>query len=158
MLEGVKVTDLKKLPDERGFFAEIFREDWKETVADDRIVQVNLSMMYPGIIKAWHRHRRGQVDYFVVIKGSIKLCVYDESKKQLDEIILSSERLQVARVPGHYWHGSKTLGSEPAFVVYFVTKLYDYNNPDEERKVWNDPSIIDNKTGKSFDWNASPNK
>ncbi|NYZ79013.1 dTDP-4-dehydrorhamnose 3,5-epimerase family protein [Candidatus Micrarchaeota archaeon] len=158
MLEGVKVTDIKKLPDERGFFAEVFRQDWKDFVGNDKIVQVNLSMVYPGIIKAWHRHKRGQVDYFIVPKGAIKLCIYDESKKQLDDITLSGERLQIARVPGHYWHGNKTLGFEPSLIIYFVTNLYNYKNPDEERKTWNDPSIIDGKTGKPFDWNMSPHK
>jgi dTDP-4-dehydrorhamnose 3,5-epimerase len=158
MLEGVKLIDIKKLPDERGFFAEVFRQDWKEFVGDDKAVQANLSMVYPGVIKAWHRHKRGQVDYFLVINGAIKLCAYDENKKQLDEIVLSSERLQIARVPGHYWHGSKALGSKPALMLYFVTNLYDYKNPDEERKEWNDPSIIDPKTGKPFDWNKLPHK
>jgi dTDP-4-dehydrorhamnose 3,5-epimerase len=158
MLEGVKVTDIRKMPDERGFFAEVFRQDWKELVGDDKVAQANLSMMYPGMIKAWHRHKRGQVDYFLVVKGAIKLCVYDENKKQLDEIILSSERLQIARVPGHYWHGSKALGNKPALMLYFVTNLYDYKNPDEERKEWNDPAITDPKTGKPFDWNKPPHK
>jgi dTDP-4-dehydrorhamnose 3,5-epimerase len=157
MLEGVKILDIKKIPDERGFFAEVFRQDWKEFVGDDKIAQASLSMMYSGVIKAWHRHRRRQVDYFLVLKGAIKLCIYDESKKQLDEIILSSERLQIARIPGHYWHGTKALGSEPSLVVYLVTKLYDYKNPDEEKKNWNDPSIVDS-TGKLFDWNKLPHK
>jgi len=157
MLEGVRVIDIKKLPDERGFFAEVFRQDWKEFVGDDKVSQSNLFVMYPGVIKAWHRHLRGQVDYFLVLKGAIKLCIYDESKKQLDAIILSSERLQIARVPGRYWHGCKTLGPETALIIYFVTNLYDYKNPDEERKAWNDPSIVDS-TGKLFDWNKLPHK
>jgi dTDP-4-dehydrorhamnose 3,5-epimerase len=157
MLDGVRILDIGKKPDERGFFAEIFREDWSELTDGDRVVQANLSMVYPGIIKAWHRHRRGQIDYFVVLKGAVKLCVYDENKKQLDEFVLSSERLQIARVPGHYWHGTKAISSEPPLVVYFVTNLYDYKNPDEERKSWNDPSIVD-ANGKPFDWNKTPHR
>jgi len=157
MFDGVKISDIKKMPDERGFFAEIFREDWRELTGGDKIVQANLSMLYPGIIKAWHRHKRGQIDYFIVLKGAVKLCIYDESKKQLDELVLSGERLQIARVPGHYWHGSKAVSSEPALIVYFVTNLYDYKNPDEERKSWNDPSIL-GATGKPFDWNRPPHK
>ena len=30
MLPGVKVRDITKFPDERGSFAEIFRDDWKD--------------------------------------------------------------------------------------------------------------------------------
>ena len=37
------------------------------------------------------------------------------------------------RVPGHYWHGTKTVGTEDSVIVYFINKLYDYKNPDEER-------------------------
>jgi hypothetical protein len=34
-----------------------------------------------------------------------------------------------------------------------MTKLYDYKNPDEERRPWNDRSIIDPTTGMQYDWN-----
>jgi hypothetical protein len=60
MLPGFKVHDLKKNVDERGFFAEIYREDWKELLGDDKVVQANLSYSYPGMIRAWHRHDRGR--------------------------------------------------------------------------------------------------
>jgi dTDP-4-dehydrorhamnose 3,5-epimerase len=75
MLPGLKVQDLKKNVDERGFFAEIMREDWKELLGEDRIVQSNLSFSYPGMIRAWHRHSRGQVDHFLVLKGSLARSV-----------------------------------------------------------------------------------
>ena len=67
-LEGVKVYELKVLPDERGFFAEALRQDWHDFI-DEGIAQVNLSYSYPNMVRAWHRHLRGQVDYFLVLKG-----------------------------------------------------------------------------------------
>jgi dTDP-4-dehydrorhamnose 3,5-epimerase len=157
------VLDLKKFPDERGFFAEIMREDWQDLVGKEKPVQMNLSRSYPGIIRAWHRHNRGQVDYFIVVKGSLKICAYDDlsdspTKGQLDEIVASEERLQVVRVDGKYWHGTKTIGVEPSLTVYAVNKLYDYKNPDEERRPWNDPTIIDPRTNSPFDWNRPPHK
>lgn len=163
MLPGVKVQDLRKNVDERGFFAEILREDWKELLGDDTIVQANLSSSYPGIIRGWHRHNRGQVDYFVVLKGALKICVYDDRSGsqtggQLDEIGVSGERLQVVRVPGFYWHGTKAVGDQAALTVYCVNRLYDHHNPDEERRAWNDPSIIDPRTGRPYDWNKPPHK
>ncbi|ATZ61222.2 MAG: dTDP-4-dehydrorhamnose 3,5-epimerase [candidate division WS2 bacterium] len=158
MLPGVRVYDIKKNIDERGFFAELLRLDWKDFVEDDNIVQVNLSMSCPGVIRAWHRHSRGQVDYICAVKGSLMVCAYDDRKNsktkgQLDEIILNSEKLQIVRIPGFYWHGTKCIGNEPSLVLYNVTKLYDYEEPNEERKAWNDPSIIDSKTGERYDWN-----
>lgn len=172
MLPGIKVYDLKRLPDERGFFAEILREDWENLLEGDHIVQGNLSMSYPGIIRAWHRHVRGQVDYFVVVKGALKICAYDgdetsETFGELTEIIATSEKLQVVRVPGNYWHGTKAVGNEPALVIYFVTKLYNHANPDEQRRPWNDPTVVpksingradDPRVGKPWDWLALPYK
>lgn len=156
MLEGVKVYELKKILDERGFFAELLRRDWKDLLGDEWMVQANLSYSYPRIVRAWHRHLRGQIDYFIVLKGAMKICVYDEKTRQLEEIITSEHKLQAIRVPGHYWHGTKTLGNEPSLTIYFVTRLYNYNNPDEERRPWNDPTIMDPKTGQPYNWEKLP--
>ena len=167
MLEGVKSYELKKFPDERGFFSEILRQDWKDLLGDEWIAQANLSYSYPGIVRAWHRHLRGQVDYFIVVKGAMKICAYDEKTKQLDEIIASEHKLQVVRIPGHYWHGTKTISNTPSLLIYFVNKLYDYENPDELRRHWNDPLIVpkeingrkdDPRCDKPWDWFYPPHR
>jgi dTDP-4-dehydrorhamnose 3,5-epimerase len=163
MLDGIKTYELRKIPDERGFFCELLRRDWKDILGDEWVVQANLSYSYPTIIRAWHRHLRGQVDYFAVMKGAVKICAYDEITRELDEIVSSEHRLQLVRIPGHYWHGTKTIGNTPSLTVYFTTRLYDYENPDEERRPWNDPTIMpesingrkdDPRVGKPWDWTA----
>jgi len=103
------------------------------------------------------------VDYLIVLGGTMKICAYDDkegspTRGHLDEIIATEEKLQLVRVPGHYWHGTKTLGVNPSLTLYFVSHLYDEKDPDEERRDWNDPSILDPKTSKSFDWNKPPHK
>ncbi len=163
MLPGVKIHIINKIPDERGFFAELLREDWKDLLGEDTILQINLSSSYPGIVRAWHRHTRGQADYIVVLKGTMKICAYDdredsETRGHLDEIIASAERFQVVRIPGFYWHGTKTIGNEGSLTLYMMTRLYDYKNPDEERRPWNDPTIIDPRTNLPYDWNRPPYK
>ena|SRR3989441_8824627 len=163
MLPGVNTYDLKKNLDERGFFAEILRNDWLELLGEDKIVQANLSYTFPGMIRAWHRHERGQVDYFIVLSGSLKICAYDDKQDsptmgQIDEIVAGGEQLKVVRIPGHYWHGTKTLGDKPSLTVYCVNQLYDVKNPDEARRPWNDQEILDPKTSKPFDWNRPPHK
>jgi len=52
MIKGIDIKDLIKHVDERGFFAEIIRDDWKSLLDDDTIVQFNLSYSYPGIVRA----------------------------------------------------------------------------------------------------------
>ena len=161
-LPGVRVYDLNLLPDERGFFMEAFRNDWKEFIEEDQIVQVNMNLTFPGIIRAWHRHLRGQVDYFLAVDGTIKIGVYDDregpTKGGLVEVTVTSRKPQLVRVPGFYWHGSKNVGPSPSLLMYFTTRLYDYKDPDEERRPWNDPSVIDPVTKQPFDWNKCPHK
>jgi len=165
-LKGVKVYELKVLPDERGFFAEALRQDWQDFI-DEGITQVNLSYSYPNIVRAWHRHLRGQVDYFLVLEGAMKICAYDEETRRLAEVIASAEKPSLVRIPGHYFHGTRTISSEPSLTVYFVTRLYDYKNPDEERRPWNDPEIVpseingnkkDLRINQPWDWFYPPHK
>ena len=165
MLEEIKMKPLKRHFDERGSFTELMRNDWKEILQEDEIAQANLSVSYQGMIRAWHRHLRGQVDYFTCLNGTIKICAYDDESKELDEIISTGGDLRIVRVPGHYWHGFKVIGDKPTWLLYFVNRLYDYANPDEERRPWNDQTIIprsingkkdDAKAGKPWNWLAIP--
>ena len=142
MLKGIRIKPIRRLPDERGFFTEVMRKDWKDLFEEDTIAQANLSFTYPNIIRAWHRHLKGQTDYFLALKGLIKICAFDEKTEEINEIVSSALDLQVVRIPGHYWHGFKALGNEPAMLLYFTTNLYDPANPDEERRPWNDPTLI----------------
>jgi dTDP-4-dehydrorhamnose 3,5-epimerase len=166
-LKGVKVQEINIIPDERGFFAEALRQDWKDLLEEDWIMQANISYSYPNIVRAWHKHEKGQVDYFLVLKGAMKICAYEEETGKMVEIIASGEKPSIVRIPGKYLHGTKTVSNTPSLTVYFVTKLYDYKNPDEKRRPWNDPKIIpteingkkdDPRVGKPWDWFQPPHK
>ena len=166
-LTGVKTQEIKRIPDERGIFTEIFRKDWKDLIEKDNIAQANFSITYPNIIRAWHMHLKGQIDYFIVLKGAMKICAYDDETEELDEIVSTGQNLQIVRMPGHYWHGFKAVGNEPAMLLYFTTNLYDYAQPDEERRPWDDQTIIpksingnknDFRVGKPWNWNYPPHK
>jgi len=157
MLPGVRIYNFKRNIDERGFFIEILRTDWKDFIEDDKIVQINLSFSHYGIIRAWHRHLRGQVDYVTVVKGKIKLCIYDGRKEsstygELNEFIISDKEPRIIRVPGLYWHGTKCLDAEGSLVIYCMNRLYDYENPDEERIASNSKIIMNRYTNKLHEW------
>lgn len=165
-LEGIRVHEINILPDERGLFAEVMRSDWAD-IMEDKIVQVNMSHSYPGIVRAWHRHMRGQVDYFLVLRGAIKICAFDDKTKRLVEIISSSSKPMLVRMPGTYWHGFRNVSNKVSLLVYFTNMLYDAKKPDEERRPWNDPTIVpveinnnkaDPRVNKPFDWFYPPYK
>ena len=66
MIENVRIKELKMHNDERGRVMELLR-------ADDEIFskfgQVYMTTNYPGVIKAWHCHKK-QTDYVTCVRGS----------------------------------------------------------------------------------------
>ena len=166
-LKGVKTHELRILSDERGFFTEALRQDWTEFLEDESIIQTNISYSYPNIVRAWNKHLRGQRDHFLVLKGAMKICAYDETTGKMAEVIGSEKKPIIIRIPGKYLHGTKTVSNEPSLLVYFVNRVYDYKNPDEIRRPWNDQTIVpteingkknDPRVGKTWDWFRSPHK
>ena len=129
-LKGVLSRHLKVNIDERGSLTELLRKDWKDIVKEP-IRQIIVSKSKPGVVRAWHRHTRGQVDYMVVVKGTVDIWLKKGS--QTYKIRVWGKHPKLVRIPGKYWHGYQNVGDEECIVLYFINKLYDYENPDEER-------------------------
>ena len=74
LIEGVSARRAKVLPDERGRLGEIMRADdpWFK-----KFGQVYFTTTYPGVVKAWHFHKK-QTDHFYVVKGTVKIGLYDK--------------------------------------------------------------------------------
>ena len=154
MISGVKLRSLQVNTDERGHLVEIFRGDWDEF--DPKPAMSYYSMSHPGVIRAWHRHDRGQIDYFVCPKGHIKVGIYDDrddspTNGELNTFIIGEQNQQLVRIPGDCWHGFKVVGDEPALLVNFPTNLYDYEDPDEQRLPYDTDKI-------PLDWEAEPHE
>lgn len=135
-IEGVEVRDLTVNTDERGHLVEMFRSDWDTYEPEPEMSYY--SMTYPGIVRAWHRHRRSQVDHFICPEGRIKIGVYDDRENsptagELNTYFIGEHKQRAVRIPGDCWHGFKAIGDSPALLINFPTELYDYEDPDEER-------------------------
>ncbi|MFC6733729.1 dTDP-4-dehydrorhamnose 3,5-epimerase family protein [Haladaptatus sp. DYSN1] len=152
MIDGVEVKDLQVNTDERGHLVEIFRKDWD--IYEPAPAQSYYSISYPGVIRAWHRHNRGQVDHFVCPKGRVKVGIYDDREDsqtagELNTFIIGEHNQQVIRIPGDCWHGFKVIGNEQSMLINFPTNLYDYEDPDEERLPYDTDEI-------PLDWDEEP--
>ena len=77
MIHGVKIKKLKVIPDERGRLMEMLRSDDGIFI---KFGQVYITTAYPGVVKAWHYHKK-QIDHFVVVKGMMKVVLYDGRKE-----------------------------------------------------------------------------
>lgn len=143
-IDGVELKNLQVNVDERGHLVEIFREDWD--LYDPVPAMSYFSVSYPGVVRAWHRHNRGQIDHFVCPSGRIKVGVYDDregssTQGEVDEFVIGEDNQRAVRIPGDCWHGFKVVGNERATLVNFPTNLYDYEDPDEQRLPADSPEI-----------------
>ncbi len=135
LIGGVKVKQLKVLPDERGRLFEILRNDEKDIFQE--FGQAYMTTTYPGVVKAWHYHKL-QEDYFTCVRGMIKLVVYDNrpespTHKQINEFFIGEHNLQLVVVPRFTYHGWKCVSEHEAMILNLVTKPYNYQEPDEYR-------------------------
>ncbi|MGB9561840.1 MAG: dTDP-4-dehydrorhamnose 3,5-epimerase family protein [bacterium] len=133
-MEGVRIKEIKQIPDERGRLFEILRSD--EPIFE-KFGQVYITTTYPGVVKAWHLHKK-QTDYIVCIQGMIKLVIYDDrenssTKGKIEELFIGENNLLLVVIPPGLWHGWKAIGTKEAIVINIPTEPYNRDNPDEFR-------------------------
>ncbi|PEO49388.1 spore coat protein [Bacillus sp. AFS026049] len=143
MIEGVMVKKLVKHCDDRGFFAELVRDDEPELLS--RFGQASCSMSYPGVIKAFHYHEK-QDDLWFFPSGNAQVVLYDlrggsSTKGETDVYYMGEENPIMLLIPKGVAHGYRVLGQKPATILYFTTESYNPINPDEKRINWDDSVI-----------------
>lgn len=140
MIDGVILTPLKQIIDERGKVMHMLRED---SPVFKRFGEIYFSCTHPGAIKAWHLHKKMTLNY-AVIYGEIKCVLYDdrpdsETRGCVEEYFLSPENYSLITVPPLIWNGWKGIGQKVSIVANCATLPHD---PDEiERKSAFDKSI-----------------
>ena len=134
-IHDAKVQPLKLIPDERGWLLEILRSDNPQLFT--RFGQVYVSATYPGVVKAWHFHRR-QVDNFACVAGMVKLVLVDTREGSptngvVNEFFLGTLQPLIVQVPAGVYHGWKCISTEPSLVVNVPNEPYHRDEPDEYR-------------------------
>jgi dTDP-4-dehydrorhamnose 3,5-epimerase len=114
---------------------EILRADDADLFS--RFGQVYVSATYPGIVKAWHFHKR-QVDTFACVAGMIKLVLVDTrpgspTEGTINEFFIGAHNPLLVQVPNLVYHGWKCISPEVALVVNVPNEPYRYDDPDEFR-------------------------
>lgn len=134
LIEGVKIKKLKPIHDERGYLMEILRSDEEIFL---KFGQVYITTAYPGVVKAWHYHKK-QTDNFAVVGGTSKVALFDNredspTKGLINEFITVSDNLLLIQIPKMVYHGFKCISKEDTMVINIPTQTYNYKVPDEFR-------------------------
>ncbi|MBI3342383.1 dTDP-4-dehydrorhamnose 3,5-epimerase family protein [Candidatus Curtissbacteria bacterium] len=93
---------------------------------------INYSYIYPNAIAAWHKHKK-QTDYWHVIKGALKVGLYDQVRDKLQWVYLHESERQTLAIPPGIWHGWRNISAGETILSYYITQKYDEKNPDEDR-------------------------
>ncbi len=125
MIKDVIIKNLKKFEDERGWLAEVYRND----EMDYQPVMSYVSVTNPGVSRGPHEHKE-QADFFVFVgPGDFALYLWDNRKSSetygQNRIIEVGEKNPVAvLVPPGVVHGYKCISEKPAYSINLPDKLY----------------------------------
>ncbi|MHC4214102.1 MAG: dTDP-4-dehydrorhamnose 3,5-epimerase family protein [Planctomycetota bacterium] len=136
---------MKQFKDGRGWFCENIRQTEPLFVFG----QWSGSMMWTGVIKAWHLHQI-QTDYWRIPVGVVRAVMCDmrpesPTYKEINEHMMGQDYEPIIlTIPPGVAHGCKVLQG-PAYLDYITSHVY---NPDDEYRLPHDTSAI------GYDWLA----
>lgn len=139
-IEGVLLIRLGAHADRRGSLSEIFRRTW--IPGSREMVQANLSVSRPGVLRGLHFHRR-QADYWCFLDGSAFVGLYDlragspTAGRKAELTLDAAEGLGALYLPPGVAHGFYAL--DEVRLLYLVDAYY--TGEDEFGLAWDDPGV-----------------
>ena len=112
MIEGVKIIQLTKIPDERGTIFHMLRTSDPHFT---KFGEIYFSKIYANAIKGWHLHKTITLNYCVV-SGMIKLVLYDSRKLsktygEIMELFIGDDNYTLVSIPPNITNGHKGLST-----------------------------------------------
>ena len=141
-IDGVVINNMKSWPDDRGFFAEVFRQN-DPVVEGFEVLQSSLTMTRAGAIKAFHWHYE-QDDIFCPIRGAVRIALVDLRVDSptygfANSIFCGELQAKAVRIPKGLAHGYEVLGSDDMWMIYYTNQTY--NPKDEGRIAFDDQDL-----------------
>jgi dTDP-4-dehydrorhamnose 3,5-epimerase len=134
-VEGVSVVPLRQIADERGTVYHMLKSSDPHFV---EFGEIYFSSVYPGVVKAWKRHRRLTTNYACIV-GKVRLVLYDDreaaaSRGTVAELVLGPEPddYVLAVIPPLVWHGFQGIAGPISVLANCATEPHD---PDELDRV-----------------------
>ncbi len=124
-IDGVIVTPLRRIPDERGTIYHMLRRTDPHFL---EFGEIYFTSIYREVIKGWHRHVEMTLNY-ACIWGRVKLALYDEragspSHGTLAEWFLGPDDYSLVTIPPGVWTGLKGM-AELSIVANCATHPHD---------------------------------
>ena len=133
MIEDVIIKKLEKFTDERGWLAELWRND----EIDYTPVMAYFSKTEPGVARGPHEHKE-QSDGFVFCgPGNFKVYLWENRKgkpgyHELESLEAGEDNPTMIIIPPGVVHGYKNISDTPAYNINLPDKLYKGKDKKEE--------------------------
>jgi len=114
---------MRKFKDTRG-------RSWFDIVTKSPY-QVDITVSYPGTVRAFHYHDY-KTEWMFAVRGHYKFVLTDPM-----EIVYLSEDEVVEITPGR-WHGYQNIGTDEGIIMEIADKRHNLDNPDDKRKPYNE--------------------
>ena len=118
-IDGVVLTDLRQITDDRGAVLHMLRSD---SPGFEAFGECYLSEIKPGIVKAWKRHKL-QTQNLAVPAGRIRIVLYDDRPGSSSKGMLLVYELgrpdayKRIRIPANVWYGFACISNLPALII-----------------------------------------
>lgn len=125
-IAGVELVQPPTFADERGMVYRMVR------TTDPHFRgfgEIYFSTVYPGVVKAWKKHRRLTATY-ACITGRIRMVLCDArmdspTSGRVSEIMMGPDEYRVLVVPPDIWNGFQGLGVPLSIVANCASEPYD---------------------------------
>ena len=127
MIKGIVINSLDVKTDNRGWLAEVLREE--NLSGQTGFGQMLVTVAKPGITKGNHYHTRKE-EWFCVIKGSGKLLLKNNSSEEYEEILMGDENMVAVKIPPNVTHAIKNIGKDLLYLLIYIDEPFNPQDPD----------------------------
>ena len=144
-IAGLEVLSLSQFSDDGGNFVEIarFAQGGVQGLSTPfQPAQVSMSTMMPGVVKAFHVHKKQDDLWFVppqqhLLVNCVDLRDESESFDVHVRLILGGSQAKLLRIPAGVAHGAANVSQSMTTLFYFTSEQFNMDDPDEFRLPWN---------------------
>ena len=127
-MDKVKIKKLDVKADNRGFVAEIVRDEDLEN-PNKKFGQIYVTTAKPGQTKGKHYHER-KTEWFCVVKGKGLLTLIDKASNDRQEIKMGEDNMVAVQIPPNVWHAIKNTGDNEMYLLAYIDESFNPNDPD----------------------------
>ena len=126
MIDGVVITALRQIVDERGKVMRMLRADDTDF---EGFGEIYFSVVNPGVVKAWKKHHR-MIQRFAVPVGKIKLVIYDDRQYsptvgKFQTVEMGEDNYCLVRIPPQVFYGFQGISSSAALIANCTDRGHD---------------------------------